>query len=349
MNSYSENIIGNNYSDRSATSALRLRIRRGTVADAAHICALFEREYGDSSHPCLDERFVRNAIANKSEVWFVAENEIETVIGCLSVSYNAQNRSWEFGRGMISEQHRNMGILSTLMQSTIESMPIAAHDLTFAIARNFPALQATRNYVDVVLVGHDGSPNMVRGIHEYHAVTIGKFRSGPHLHYLPAAPVFSESTFLREQIFEPLGLDGTVGRFPNAFFWGHGDQFSDRFTYQFDERVGAIYLCQHAGGDYASTDEVIGDLRRFLAHHGGNAYVGAIVLADKLTLIKAMLELGFGMTAYLPAWHWHRGARYDCVLLARRQHEFANKNGLDAYIDSFDAAYQDIGRHILAA
>lgn len=350
MNHTSENIISESFIDRNNENAVTFRIRRATVADARRICALFEKEYGDSSHPCLDEHYVREAISSRSEVWFAADVEIDTLIGCMSVSYNAQNRSWEFGRGMISQHYRKMGVISALMQAAIDSMPSSTHDLTFVVARNYASLQALRNYVDVIPVGHDGSPNMVRGIREHHAVAIGSFGAGRHPHYLPAAPVFSESAFLRRQVFEPLGLGATVGVYPNTFFWGHGDLFSDQFTYRQDERVDAIYLCQHARGDSATMDDVIGDLHRFLARHGGSQqYVGAIVLADKLDLVKAMLEIGFAMTAYLPAWHWHRGARYDCVLLARREHGFANKNGLDAYIDSFDAAYRDIGRHILAA
>ncbi|MDR6500235.1 hypothetical protein J2785_003391 [Burkholderia ambifaria] len=75
-------------------------IRRGTVSDIGRICSLFDLEYGESSHPCLDERYVRNAVVNKSELWFVAEQKTAAAIGCMSVSYNAQNRSWEFGRAM---------------------------------------------------------------------------------------------------------------------------------------------------------------------------------------------------------------------------------------------------------
>ncbi|RQR44369.1 hypothetical protein DIE19_35905 [Burkholderia sp. Bp9126] len=326
----------------------QLTIRRGTVSDVARLCLLFEREYGDSSHPCLDERYVRSAVSNNSEIWFVAEEERGAAIGCVSVSYNAQNRSWEFGRAMISTRHRQMGILSSLMRSVIDAMPVANHDLTFAIARNDIALRALQGHIDSVVVGHDGAPNMVHGVHEHHIVAIRKFRSPEFGHCLPLSPIFRESAFLRSEILEPLGLAGAPQPYPDTCFWGHGNDFSDGFTFRRDDRVDALYLCQHIGAPFMTERDIAADLLRFLKHRNTTAYVGAIVLADKSILIRTMLENGFRITAYLPAWHWSRGARYDCVLLARRGPDFASKTGLDAHIDAFDAAYHEISQRMLA-
>lgn len=335
--------------EQDSTSHPQVTIRRGTVSDIDRICSLFEREYGESSHPCLDERYVRNAIVNKSELWFVAEQKTEAAIGCMSVSYNAQNRSWEFGRAMISQHHRKAGVLGSLMRSAIDAMPVVEHDLVFAIARNDIALRAMQGHIDSVVVGHDGAPNMVHGVREHHVVTIERFRSPKFRHCLPLSSAFRDSGFLDREILGPLGLIGTPGQYPDTCFWGHGDDYSDGFTFRRDDRVDAVYLCQHIGGSFTTELDVTADLLRFLNRHSVATYIGAIVLADKLTLIKAMLETGFQITAYLPAWHWSRGTRYDCVLLARHGHDCSNKNGLDADIDTFDAAYRKIGQHILAA
>ena len=324
-------------------------IRRGTVSDVLHLCSLFEREYGNTSHPCRDERYVRNAMSNNSEIWFVAEDERGTAIGCVSVSYNAQNRSWEFGRAMISRRHRQLGVLSSLMRSVIDAMPVTDHDLSFAIARNDVALRALEGHVESVVTGHDGAPNMVHGVREHHVVAIEKFRSPGFRHCLPLSPIFRESVFLRSEILEPLGLAGTPEPYPDTCFWGHGNDCSDGFTFRRDDRVDAHYLCRHIGGPFMTERDIAADLLRFLKHRSTTAYVGAIVLADKLMLIRTMLEAGFHITAYLPAWHWSRGARYDCVLLARRGSGFASTTGLDAYIDALDAAYHDIAQRILAA
>ncbi|MGU7816806.1 GNAT family N-acetyltransferase [Burkholderia sp. AW49-1] len=324
-------------------------IRRGAVSDVARLCALFEREYGDSSHPCLDERFVRRAISHNSEIWFVAEEERGAAIGCVSVSYNVQNRSWEFGRAMISQRHRQLGVLSSLMQSVIDAMPTTDHDLAFAIARNDVALRALQAHVDSVVVGHDGAPNMVHGVHEHHVVAIGKFPSPGFKHCSPLAPIFRESAFLQSELLEPLGLAGAPEPYPDICFWGHGDDFCDGFTFRRDDRVNALYLCRHIGGPFMTELDIAADLLRFLKRHDTHAYVGAIVLADKSTLIRTMLETGFRITAYLPAWHWSRGARYDCVLLARRGPGLPAKNGMDRHIDTLDAAYQEIAQRILAA
>jgi len=348
MNSIYGSTAGGNSVEPNGARHRQLRIRRGTVSDTSGICALFEREYGDSSHPCLDAGYVRHAVSNKSELWFVAEEETQATIGCMSVSYNAQNRSWEYGRAMISPHHRHLGVLSALMQSAIDTIPAADHDLAFAIARTDIALRALLRHLDGVVVGHDGSPDSAHGVREHHVIALEKFRSPRFRHCLPLSPIFRESEILRSAILEPLGVAGAPAPYPDTCFWGHGDECSDDFTFRVDERADAIYLCQHAGGPFMTERDVTGDLLRFLKRRGTTTYVGAIVLADKLTLVKAMLEAGFRITAYLPAWHWSRGARYDCLLLARRDNGFASKNGLDAHIDVLDAAYREIGQRILS-
>ncbi|KGX48446.1 GNAT family N-acetyltransferase [Burkholderia pseudomallei] len=327
----------------------KFTIRRAAVSDIVRLCSLFEREYGNTSHPCLDECYVRNAMASNSEIWFVAEEERENAIGCMSVSYNAQNRSWEFGRAMISRRHRQLGVLSSLMQSAIDAMPANDHDLTFAIARNDVALRAFQGHVDSLVTGHDGAPNIVHGVREHHVVVIGKSRSPGFRHCLPLSPIFRESVFLQNEILEPLGLAGTPEPYPDICFWGRGNVFSDSFTLRQDDRVNAYYLCRHIGGQFMTERNIATDLLRFLKRRSKSAYVGAIVLADKLMLIRIMLEAGFRITAYLPAWHWSRGARYDCVLLVRRGSGFASRNELDVHIDKFDTAYHEIGQRILAA
>ncbi|OXI92463.1 hypothetical protein CFB41_35690 [Burkholderia sp. AU33803] len=348
MNSNDGSTAGGNRVEPNGARHRPLRIRRGTVSDTSGICALFEREYGDSSHPCLDAGYVRRAVSNKSELWFVAEEETHATIGCMSVSYNAQNRSWEYGRAMISRHHRHLGVLSALMQSAIDTLPAADHDLAFAIARTDIALRALLRHLDGVVVGHDGSPDSAHGVREHHVIALETFRSPRFKHCLPLSPIFRESDVLRSAIFEPLGVAGTPAPYPDTCFWGHGYECADDFTFRVDERADAIYLCQHAGGPYMTERDVTADLLRFLKRRGTTTYVGAIVLADKLTLVKAMLDAGFRITAYLPAWHWSRGARYDCLLLARRDHGFASKNGLDAHIDVLDAAYREIGQRILS-
>ncbi|WP_131945723.1 hypothetical protein [Burkholderia pyrrocinia] len=78
-----------------------------------------------------------------------------------------------------------MGIASSLMRSIIDTMPVTEHDLAFAIARNDIALRVLRGHVDTVVVGRDGSPNIVHGVHEHHVVAIEKFRSPRFKHCLP--------------------------------------------------------------------------------------------------------------------------------------------------------------------
>ena len=155
MNSIDGSTAGGNSVEPNGARHRPLRIRRGTVADTSGICALFEREYGDSSHPCLDAGCVRRAVSNKSELWFVAEGDASHD----RLHERQLQRAKSLGntaRAMISRHHRHLGVLSALMQSAIDTLPAADHDLAFAIARTDIALRALLRHLDGV-VGHDGS------------------------------------------------------------------------------------------------------------------------------------------------------------------------------------------------
>lgn len=84
---------------------------------------------------------------------------------------------------MIYRRHRQMGVRSSPMQSVINTMPVTGHDLAFDTGRNDIALRAMQRHIDGVVIGHDGSPNMVHGAREHHVIAVEKFRAS-----IPATP-----------------------------------------------------------------------------------------------------------------------------------------------------------------
>jgi len=51
------------------------------------------------------------------------------------------------------------------------------------------------------------------------------------------------------------------------------------------------------------------------SYKGASEYQEAIILADKSREIAMFFELGFKITAFMPAWYENNGKRYDCVML----------------------------------
>jgi hypothetical protein len=108
------------------------------------------------------------------------------------------------------------------------------------------------------------------------------------------------------------------------------------FRFSFDRSADAIDLLGDSSPRRTEADVAQGILH-FVSSHRGAAHISAQVLADKAELIRTMLYIGFVITGYLPAWHWHEGARYDCVMLVKRQREDTpSRNGLESEIDQLN-------------
>ena len=78
--------------------------------------------------------------------------------------------------------------------------------------------------------------------------------------------------------------------------------------------------------------ELLGTLENF--YHA--RHVRLTILVDKATLIRDLIEAGFELAAYLPAWCPRGRSRYDCVLMVRGRFEVdPADNGLRDVIELF--------------
>ncbi|TDA47812.1 hypothetical protein [Burkholderia pyrrocinia] len=142
-------------------------VRRGTRSDADALAALFSATYGDSSHPCQDPVYIRNSIVQYGDQWYIAQLG-NRVLGCISVSYHASNRSLEIGHAAVDHSQLRTGIISALLEIGFVNLPTQQSNLVFANVRSMAAYNALTRSVPAVLVGHDGGPDQVRGVREYH-------------------------------------------------------------------------------------------------------------------------------------------------------------------------------------
>ncbi|WP_413715618.1 hypothetical protein IBZ12_01710 [Serratia ureilytica] len=198
--------IPHNFNDKEDMGLSNYHFRRGTVSDALCIVALFQAGYGISSHPCNnDEEYVRIAITNEDDYWFVAEDEFCSVIGCLCISYNLIHRSWVIGKAMIFPLRRQLGVILRLMQFSIDSTPISMSDLVFIELRSDTSYPTLQKYVDVVIVGYNGGLNTVEKKCEHHAIAIAKVSSDKYFrHCFPNKPVLGSDCASEKDVFSAL-------------------------------------------------------------------------------------------------------------------------------------------------
>jgi hypothetical protein len=144
-----------------------------------------------------------------------------------------------------------------------------------------------------------------------------------------------------------LGLRQMPGTYPGVYFAGSpGSKHDSPFGYLLDEPASTITLTEYAKASVMPR-EIATDLQVFVARHPNVAHVSACVLSDKVELLRAMLEMGFEITAYLPAWYLHQDARYDCVVLARRNFsQTQDKRRFDQEMELMDDAYAQLASQL---
>ncbi|WP_175964436.1 GNAT family N-acetyltransferase [Burkholderia pyrrocinia] len=327
---------------------INVNVRRGTAHDAPALADLFRSTYGDSTHPCQNPAYIRDAIAQQNDHWYIAQ-VADRIVGCLSVIHHTCNRATEFGYAAVDRDQHRTGIISTLLSIGLTNLQSRPAGLVFAVMRSTVAYKAFSKSVPSVLVGHDGGPNTAHGVREHHLTAIHPpLETRSFVHVSPRHMTYRRSRFIQEQLYAPLGLHHRPGPYPPQFFSGDASLIDLSAKGSRAEPTNAVGCCRRTALDTLSQDDVASDVRTFIAHNQSVGYLKQIVLADKIRLIRAMLQMGFDITAYLPAWHWHNGMRYDCVMLVKCTFNAPNRNGFDAEISAFDDAYRQIAIELLA-
>jgi hypothetical protein len=297
-----------------------LNIVEATHEDAGRIAGLFRAEYGQSSHPCQEPEYIRAGIASGNEIWRVAEVDSQ-LAGCMCVVKHCWNRSSELGRAIILPRYRSFPLCYRLTRACLSELNSGDSTLSFCVVRSHKAYRLANRISGFpwVTVGHDGGRNVANGSHEYHIYAVARPKERQFAHIAPIRGAAAQSSFVHDVIYAPLGLTPLRGTYPNTLFAGASDGVSDfPFRYSFEPMANAVELSSECGGRKTEAD-VARSMEQFIQGHWGAVHISAQVLADKAELIRTMLDRGFEITAYLPAWHCHEGARYDCLMLVKRQ------------------------------
>jgi GNAT superfamily N-acetyltransferase len=319
-------------------------IRRARPADADQIAALFRLVYAASSHPCKNPDFVTATLEGaRPDVWHVSASG-GRISGCMGMLPHRWNRSWEIVRGVTHPEFRGSGIATELAQRAVDDAWVSGEcDLLVGYPRN---RTMNRILCEVMrppfhAVGHDGGINIADDRREYHLVIVS-FAGRQRFERVSPPAV---TTFIEDAVLGPLGFTAAPGLYPPLFIAGeyphHPDYGPFTFNYHPYCPSDSLELTAYTGVKRDPAG-IASDLLMTIESFGYARHVRLAVLADKIEFQQALRAAGFGMTAYLPAWHLQNGVRYDCVLMTRRTtaDEPASHDTRDL-IDAFNRGYNE--------
>lgn len=321
-------------------------IRRARHQDAASIATLFACAYEASSHPCKSADFVATTLHGRADVWYVSELG-DRITGCMGMLPHRWNRVWEVGRAVTHPDFRGGGIATELAQRALDDAWWAGEcDLVVG----FPRSRTMYRLAQVLTppfraVGHDGGINVAGGRREYHLVAVSFAVRKRFDRIRPASESRPGMAFVRDTVLTPFGLSGSPGSYPPLLISGDCPRHPDDgpFTFNYDPYCpsDSLEITAYAGPKHDHAG-IAADLLTMLESFGNVRHARLAVLADKVEFQRMLQFAGFGITAYLPAWHLQNGARYDCVLMTRRTTDDEPvDHGNRDLIDSFNLGYDE--------
>ena len=319
-------------------------IRTCTLDDAHSIVSLFNRAYGESSHPCSDPDYVRTSL--QRDIWYVAVAGQE-VISCTAGVWRDWHRLYERGRSVTHPDFRKHGLGRRLMDAVLDAIWSRPEgDLVIGYPRNeaMTSLVLQETNPPFVLLGHDGGMNIARGKREYHLLGMSVNPHRQPLRMLPSGPTCYSSAFINGQLLPRLPFRIESGLYPDVDIVGpaatrraHARSWS--IGYHYEPEGQSLHIADLDG----PTDDPglrLDALAACLEETPEAAHRCAYVLYDKTEFILGMQALGFQVSAFLPGWFYAEGARYDCVMLTQCLSEEAPvARGTQEFINLFDSSF----------
>jgi len=325
------------------------RVRLARRSDARAIAALFQRAYEHSSHECKEVDHVRRTLAGDDHVWIVCQegDEIVAVTCCRRIDWN---RSYETCYSITEPRYRGQGLAKRLYLTALElAQERRDCEIVVGYPRNRTMAQLTTSGIasPPIAVGYDGGINVANGAREYHLITMARNPRANPIRVAPRADAFHWLDSVRQPVLSSLGFASELGEYPPVVVagsgLGHEATIDDhRFSYLHDpaspsEAVHVTGLSRR--GSFAMSPERA--FARFVSRFASMPYICVQILVDKRAVIERLQEIGFQITAYLPAWYEERGRRFDCAMLVKSRFSAPPLcHGLETVIDRFRGTFE---------
>ena len=325
------------------------RVRRAGKSDARAIAELFQRTYEDSSHECKEVEYVRQTLLGDDHTWIVCEDgdEIVSVTCCRRSGWN---HSYETCYSITKRHVRGQGLAKRLF---VTALDVAYRRGDCEIVVGYPRSQTmfqltTSGFASPpVAVGYDGGINVANGQREYHLITMARNARANPIRVAPRIDAFQWLDSVRRPVLASLGFASEPGEYPLAIVAGSGlgheaTIHGFRFSYLHDPTSpsGAVQVTGLSRqGSFATSPEKA--FTSFVSKFASMPYIGVQVLVDKRPVIDLLQEIGFTITAYLPAWYPKGGRRFDCLMLVKSRFSAQPiSHGLESVIDGFRGTFE---------
>ncbi|MCG8291330.1 GNAT family N-acetyltransferase [Pseudomonas entomophila] len=313
--------------------------RPGHINDIPRLAQLFQSVYGQTTHPCQSPAYIRSSMDSGQQQWFVAELD-SFLVGCCCVARRPWNQSWEMSHGVVHPAARRTGAISNLVRLGLERHRPHAMELGFYVTRNIASHALMKKIRPGVLVGHDGGPDKVDGIREYHLTALLPPAQEGFVHVAPGYAHNGVAGPIIARLYDALRLTPPLGTYPATCLSGPpGAEVHGPLRFNHEPGADALMVSGHVG-DNPTQPATLQAITALLQRHPQVQYFSVHILADKLELLAGLVSLGFAITAYLPAWHLEGGVRYDCILLVFEVFADAPRShGFDDEVAFFDQVY----------
>jgi N-acetylglutamate synthase-like GNAT family acetyltransferase len=320
--------------------------RPAVLKDCARLAELFQTVYGTTTHPCQNPSYIRDSLMSGLQVWYVVELD-SILMGCGCIARRPWNQSWEICHGVVHPAARRTGVISNLVKLSLDSHRPQAMELGFYVTRNIASHTLMLKLQPGVLVGHDGGPDTVDGIREYHLTALLPHPVAGLRHIAPWYVRSPGVEMISRHLYQALGFEGKPGAYPATCLSGPASQSSHgQLLYAHDPFNRTLTLSGQTAG-YLPQPRALAEIIGLLQQSPELQYVCVQILADKLELLAGLLGLGFTITAYLPAWHLEDGARYDCIQLVLQTFSSRPRShGFDDQVTFFDLAYAQLAKRL---
>lgn len=324
-----------------------LTFRRAMVGDAPSLRRLFGVSDGLRAYPYQRRSRLLKQLCSDKNLWVVALID-GIVIGCSCVVRHDWNQTWEFSFAVIDPDVQRLGVLTKMIGVEFSLLKSTAHELGFYKPKDASAHFGALEKHAPVLVGHDGGQVKVYGRTEYHMFAIYPVLQNNFIHVSPDYS-FDVST-IKNDIYTALDLSWSSAAYPEICFVGQaGVRKWGAFSYFENQNTKTLSFGSFKSLGLQTQEQIFDKLMRFLCFKSAIEYFSACVLADKQALIAHMLEIGFKITAYLPAWFFLSGCRYDCVMLVLdRRMVVPENNGFKKEILRLDRMYAELGNKMVS-
>lgn len=296
--------------------------RRASVADAGELTLLFESVYRNSSHPFQSVRDVEEFLRDDRN-FEVVVSEGNRILAGAAMTYFEWNDSYELGRAITQPEAQRNGLAALLMRRAVGEVCSRGLGSVFF---GFPRVRRIAEIGSCleprfVTVGHDAGRNVVNAERETHLIIYALPHHRRFQHVTAPLERRNQPKFLLDEVYGSLGVKLNPGAYPPEAIVGYGHN---------SKCVWQGFVLDDSGASPSGRVEILGDVRRepsarslgvrlqrLLRKLPRSVHTTITVLADKIDLVRELCDIGFRITAFLPAWYPSGESRYDCIQMVR--------------------------------